>query len=136
MEHNRYTMIGPAMQVDIRPNIGIDENACQSVVEMLNVILADEAVLAIKTRSAHWNIRGADFLGLHNLFDAQYRQLDDICDEVAERARMLGGFARGSFPDFSKNTRLDEQASDVPDILRLLADQEAIIRILRGDAAV
>ncbi len=135
MQHNRYTLSEPAMQVDIRLNIGIDENARQSVVEMLNVILADEAVLAIKTRNAHWNIRGADFLGLHNLFDAQYRQLDDICDEVAERARMLGGFAMGSFPDFSKHTRLDEQPSDVPDILRLLADQEAIIRGLRGDAA-
>jgi starvation-inducible DNA-binding protein len=123
------------MQLAMQPNIGLDDNARQSIVEILNIILADVAVVAIKTRSAHWNVRGSGFFELHNLFDIQYKQLDNISDEIAERAQMLGGFAIASFPDFSNHTRLEEQPGVIPDLLHLLADHEAVIRYLRGDAA-
>jgi starvation-inducible DNA-binding protein len=71
---------------------------------------------------------------LHTLFDIQYEQLNEISDEVAERARMLGGVAMGSFQEFINSTRLDEQPGDVPSIMNLLADHEASIRFLREDA--
>jgi len=122
------------MQIAIQPNIGLEDHARQSIVETLNVILADESVLAIKTRSAHWNVRGVSFFELHNLFGLQYKQLNTISNKIAERAQMLGGFAIASFPDFSKNTRLEEQPGMIPDLLQLLADHEAVIRFLRGDA--
>jgi len=122
------------LQVPLQPNIGLDGNARQSVVGILNITLADEAVLKTKTRSAHWNARGADFFELHTLFETQYNQLNDISDEIAERARMLGGYAIGSLQEFLNHTRLEEQPGDVPDILRLLADHEAVIRFVRGDA--
>jgi starvation-inducible DNA-binding protein len=123
------------LQVLIQPNIGLDCSSRQSVVELLNITLADEAVLTAKTRSAHWNVRGADFYELHTLFETQYQLLNNISDEVAERARMLGSLAIGSLEEFLNQTRLEEQPGDVPDILRLLADHEATIRHLRGDAA-
>lgn len=135
MERNRNHNLSLNMQIAIQPNIGLDDNARQSIVETLNIVLADEAVLAIKTRSAHWNVRGSGFLELHDLFDIQYMQLDNICDEIAERAQMLGGFAIASFPDFSDHTRLEEQPGVIPDLLHLLADHEAVIRFLRRDAA-
>jgi starvation-inducible DNA-binding protein len=46
---------------------------------------------------------------------------------------MLGGFAIGSFLDFSNHTRLEEQPGNIPNILRLLADHETTIRLLRED---
>jgi starvation-inducible DNA-binding protein len=123
----------PKLQVPIQPNIGLDSDARQAVVEILNQTLANEAVLTQKTRSAHWNVSGADFFELHTLFETQYQLLNNIADEIAERARMLGGFAIGSLEEFLKYTRLEEQPGDVPDILRLLADHEAAIRFLRED---
>lgn len=129
--HNRYN---PELQVFIQPNIGLDSDVRHSVVTILNNTLANEAVLAVKTRSAYWNVSGAGFLELKILFDSQYEQLNKITDEIAERVRILGGIAIGSLQEFIKNTRMEEQAGVVPDILHLLADHETTIRFLREDA--
>ena len=134
MGHNGNDGHHPKLQVLIQPNIGLDSDVRRSVVEILNNTLANEAVLTVKTRGAHWNVSGAGFFELYILFDSQYEQLNDISDEIAERARMLGGIAIGSLQEFLKNTRLDEQPGDVPDIMDLLADHEAAIRFLREDA--
>jgi starvation-inducible DNA-binding protein len=124
----------PLLNVLIQPNIGLDSDVRYSVVKMLNTTLANEAVLSVKTRSAHWNVSGAGFFELYILFDSQYKQLNDISDEIAERTRMLGGTAIGSLQEFLNHTRVEEQPGVVPDILRLIADHEACIRYMREDA--
>ena len=134
MGNNRNDGHNTKLPVLIQPNIGLDSDVRHSVVEILNNTLANEAVLTIKTRSAHWNVSGAGFFEQHILFDSQYKQLNDVSDEIAERARMLGGIALGSLHEFIENTRVEEQPGVVPDILRLLADHEASIRFLREDA--
>ena len=134
MDYDRNDGHKPKLQVVIQPNIGLDSDVRHSVVDILNITLANEAVLTTKTRNAHWNVRGVDFFELHTLFETQYQLLNNISDEIAERARMLGGFAIGSFEEFLKYTRLEEQPGIIPDILRLLADHEASIRFLREDA--
>jgi starvation-inducible DNA-binding protein len=134
MRNNHNDRRNAKLQILIQPNIGLESDARHSVVEILNIGLANEAVLTLKTRSAHWNVSGASFFELQNLFDSQYIQLNKISDEIAERARMLGGLPIGSFEGFLKNTRLDEQPGDVPEIMDLLADHEAVIRFLREDA--
>ncbi len=121
------------MRVLIQPNIGLDSDVRHKVVELLNINLADEALLTTKTRCAHWNVRGADFFELHTLFETQYQLLNNISNDIAERARMLGGVAIGSLEEFLDHARLEEQPGVVPDILRLLADHEASIRFLRED---
>jgi starvation-inducible DNA-binding protein len=133
MSHNRNQIHNSKLPVLIQPNIGLDSDTRQSVVALLNITLADEAVLTTKTRSAHWNVRGVDFLELHTLYATQHQLLNNISDEIAERARMLGGFAIGSLEEFLNFTRLEEQPGDVPDTLRLLADHEIYIRFLRED---
>jgi starvation-inducible DNA-binding protein len=134
MGHNRNDSHNPKLQVTIQPIIGIDNDTHQAVVKILNITLADEAVLSMKTRGAHWNVSGAGFCDRRALFDAQYRQLNDISDKIAERTRMLSGLPIGSFEEFLTNTRLDEQPGDVPEITDLLTDHEAVIRFLRADA--
>jgi starvation-inducible DNA-binding protein len=124
----------PKQQVIIQPNIGLDSDVRHSIVEMLNKTLSNEVVLTLKTRGAHWNVSGAGFIELHILFDSQYKQLNEISDEIAERVRMLGGVAIGSLAEFMKYTQMEEQPGVVPDILRLLADHETSIRFLREDA--
>ena len=134
MLHNRYDGHNTKLQIHIQPNIGLDSDIRHSVVETLNNTLANEAALTQKTRSAYWNVSGVGFFELHILFDSQYKQLNDISDEIAERVRMLGGIAIGSLQEFIKYTQLEEQPGDIPDILHLLADHEASIRFLREDA--
>jgi starvation-inducible DNA-binding protein len=119
------------------PNIGIADGNRQSVIAILNTLLADEYVLYTKTRNYHWNVTGPQFNDLHKFFEAQYEALDDIVDEVAERARALGGRAAGSLEEFRKLARLSEEVGKVPaarDMLaNLLADHEALARSLRAD---
>lgn len=118
----------------IQPNIGLDGDVRHSVVDILNKTLANEAVLTVKTRNAHWNVSGAGFFELYILFNSQYEQLNDISDEIAERVRMLGGIAIGSLQEFIHFTRLEEKPGVIPETMDLLADHESSIRFLREDA--
>jgi starvation-inducible DNA-binding protein len=134
MGHNRNNGYSPKLQVSIQPNIGLDGESRKSVMEILNTLLADEAVLTMKTRSARTRAHGPGFLELRTLFDQQFHHLNKLSDEIAERVRILGGFAIGSFEEFLRYTRLEELPGEAPDIIGLLADHEAFIRSLREDA--
>jgi starvation-inducible DNA-binding protein len=122
------------LQVLIQPNIGLESDVRHSIVELLNKTLANEAVLTLKTRNAHWNATGSGFLEQHTFFNTQYEHLNHLSNEIVERVRMLGGIAIGSLQEFIDNTRLEEEAGVIPDALHLLADHEAVIRFLREDA--
>jgi starvation-inducible DNA-binding protein len=118
-------------------NIGLTDQQRNSVVAMLNTLLADEYLLYTKTRNYHWNVVGPQFNDLHKFFEEQYNALNDIVDEVAERARSLGGNAVGTLAEFLKQTRLQEHPGEYPEaremLANLLADHEATIRHLRLD---
>ena len=118
-------------------NIGIEPKHREGVVGLLSPLLADEYVLYTKTRNYHWNVVGPQFNDLHKFFQEQYEALDDVVDEVAERARTLGGHAVGTLAEFVQLTRLKEQPGRYPDaremLANLLADHEALIRALRRD---
>lgn len=120
--------------MDIR--IGIAAKNRNMIIEILSKTLADEYLLYTKTRNYHWNVVGSDFSELHKFFESQYEELDDIIDEVAERARSLGGRSLGTLKEFLSHTRLNETI-DVPPAKRmignLLADHEALIVSLRKD---
>ena len=118
-------------------NIGLNETQRRAVVDILNRLLADEVLLYIKTRNYHWNVVGPQFSELHKFFESQYDELDEIMDEVAERARALGGKAAGSMSEFLKLARLKEAAGGDARkmIAELLGDHESVIRSLREDLA-
>ncbi len=122
----------------MKPNIGMNDAQRAAVVETLNSLLADEYLLYTKTRNYHWNVVGPQFNDLHKFFEAQYGELNDFVDEVAERARTLGGQALGTLAEFTQHARLKEQPGKAPDakgmLATLLADHEAPIRHLRTDA--
>jgi len=121
----------------MKPKIGIADDMRKGVVELLSTVLADEYVLYTKTRNYHWNVEGMQFNDLHKFFEAQYEQLDDFVDEVAERARALGGRALGTLAEFKEKTRLKEEPGQVPSardmLTRLVADHESLIRQIRVD---
>ena len=118
-------------------NIGLSNEQREGVVKILNGILSDEYVLYTKTRNYHWNVTGPQFNDLHKFFEDQYTELNVVVDDVAERARSLGGWAFGTLAEFSQHARLEEQPGQYPSagemIANLLADHEANIRQLRAD---
>lgn len=60
------------------------------VIGALNGFLADTAVVYYKTHGFHWNVDGANFYGLHLMFEKFYTKLWRSMDETAERIRALG----------------------------------------------
>ena len=120
----------------MHPNIDLADAARSAVTDILNRLLSDEYVLLTKTRNYHWNVTGPQFNDLHKFFEAQYDELNDLVDEVAERARQLGGRAFGTLVEFTKTSTLVEQPGVSPQaaemIRTLLADHESIIRALRA----
>lgn len=116
-------------------HIGIDPKDLKGVSQQLEVCLANEHILYIKTRNFHWNVEGMSFGTLHELFENQYKEIEGIIDEVAERIRKLGFFAMGSLKGFLDAALLKEHTAEGTsdkDMLRILAeDHEAHIRFLR-----
>jgi starvation-inducible DNA-binding protein len=121
----------------MKPNLGIADKDRSGVEKLLTGILADEYLLYTKTRNYHWNVVGPQFNDLHKFFESQYEELNDIVDDVAERARTIGGNAIGTLEEFLKHTRLKEEPGSYPDatgmLSNLLAGHESLIRQLRKD---
>jgi starvation-inducible DNA-binding protein len=119
----------------MQPNIGISAENLAQVAHALNVILADEYILYTKTRNAHWNVEGTDFHSKHLFFEAQYEELDEIMDSVAERIRSLGHYAPATLKLFLELTHfsetLHEQNDGIGFIKELLSDHESLIIHLR-----
>lgn len=115
--------------------IGITESNRQHIANELAKILADETVLYIKTKNAHWNIEGPDFYDKHKFFETQFGELDTLIDSVAERIRTIGHYAPASLKSYLDLTHLTEQSSEKIDsqgfIKELLEDHESIIIVLR-----
>jgi starvation-inducible DNA-binding protein len=122
------------VQVTFQPNIGLDAAARQSVVEILNLLLADEAVLSFKTHSAAGLAGGTGGPDLQPIYEAQYKEINDIVIEIAERVRILGGSSLSSSEELINSARLDGKLALVPGVMAILADHEAFIRFLREDA--
>lgn len=118
-------------------SIGLTDEQRAGVAGLLRQTLADEYILYTKTRKYHWNVEGLHFHDLHKLFESQYEEIDETIDEVAERIRALGHYSTGSFVEFLKDARIQEDSGGpIPATLmitNLLADHEAIIRSLRAD---
>jgi starvation-inducible DNA-binding protein len=117
----------------IRPN----EDA--QVGEALSRVLADTFTLYLKTHNFHWNVTGPMFHTLHLLFEEQYNELWQAGDAIAERIRVLGCVAPGSYREFSKLTYLqdtDAAPSANEMIAELLSDHKTCARTARWALSV
>lgn len=121
----------------MKPNIGISEKNLESITSLLSVLLADETVLYVKTRKFHWNVAGKSFMEIHKLFQAQYKELEENIDEIAERINKLGSKTIGTMEEFLETTRLkeapDKYGSTKEMMKELLDDHESVIVDLRKD---
>src|SRR5258706_73200 len=84
----------------------LNSNAKSVSIGILNARLADAIDLALLTKQAHWNIKGPQFIALHEMIDGFRTELDDHVDTMAERAVQLGGTALGTTQTVAGSTTL------------------------------
>ncbi len=106
----------------------------------LRHLLADVFALYLKTKNFHWHMSGRHFRDYHLLLDEQSDQIFAMTDDIAERARKIGGTTLHSISDIAKYQRLKDNSDEfVPpaDMLAELADDNQLLtRSLRATHAV
>ena len=95
--------------------IDLSAKARARVIELLNARLADAIDLQLQTRQAHWNVKGPNFIALHELFDKVAVELGGHVDDMAERITALGGVAEGTVQAVAGRSKLDAYPLDIAD---------------------
>jgi len=86
-----------------------------NAIELLNARLADAIDLQTQTKQAHWNVKGPNFIALHELFDKINEEVEDYVDDIAERAVQVGGVAEGTARMAVKRSSLAEYPAGAVD---------------------
>ncbi len=79
--------------------------------ELCNARLADAIDLQTQCKQAHWNVKGPQFIALHELFDKINADVEEYVDTIAERVVQLGGHAEGTSRLVAKRSTLSEYAA-------------------------
>lgn len=80
---------------------------------LLNARLADALDLEAATKQAHWNVKGPNFIALHELFDEVHTNIEEHVDTIAERIAALGGIARGTVQAAARASSLAPYPEDL-----------------------
>jgi starvation-inducible DNA-binding protein len=113
------------------PSIALaGNNAKSAVIDIMNARLADAIDLSLIIKQAHWNLKGPQFIGVHEMLDMFRAAVDEHVDTIAERVAQLDGIALGTSQVVAKATKLDPYPTEirkVTDHLSALADRYATI---------
>ena len=80
----------------------------EQLVALLNSRLSTAIDLQLQAKHAHWNVKGPNFIALHELFDKVNEAVEEYVDTIAERAVQLGGVAMGTARMVARSSSLAE----------------------------
>ncbi len=113
----------------------LSDEAVQAISAALKGVLADTFALYLKTKNFHWHMSGPHFRDYHLLLDEQSEQIFATTDDLAERARKIGGTTLRSIGEIAKLQRIaDNDAGFVPplEMLReLMNDNKTLVKEMR-----
>jgi starvation-inducible DNA-binding protein len=90
----------------------LSSDAVRDISSALRTLLADVYALYIKTKNYHWHMSGPHFRDYHLLLDEQATQIFAITDDIAERARKIGGTTIRSIAQIGRLQRIIDNDSD------------------------
>jgi len=96
-----------------RTRIDLTAKSRARMTGLLNARLADAIDLQLQAKQAHWNVKGPNFIALHELFDRLAGELGGHVDEMAERITALGGAAEGTLQAVAGRSKLAAYPLDV-----------------------
>jgi starvation-inducible DNA-binding protein len=91
------------------------ENTRGQSAALLNKHLALAIDLQTQTKQAHWNVKGPNFIALHELFDKLNEEVEEFVDTIAERVTALGGTAEGTVPVIAERSTLPRYPLQIVD---------------------
>ena len=85
----------------------------ERVVGLLNQQMADTFDLFSQTKQAHWNVKGKNFIAVHELFDSVHARMQEQIDIIAEQVQILDGVALGTLEAAAKASRIKPYPTDL-----------------------
>jgi starvation-inducible DNA-binding protein len=131
-----------AVQLDVRERdaletpTDLDRKGVTEISSSLRQLLADVFALYVKTKNFHWHMSGRHFRDYHLLLDEHAEQIFAMTDEIAERARKIGGTTIRSIGDIAEHQRLKDNVKPLVAPEDMLAelndDNQRLTRFLRS----
>src|ERR1700704_1664421 len=86
----------------------LSSGAVLQISGVLRQLLADVFGLYLKTKNFHWHMSSRHFRDYHLLLDEHSEQIFAMTDDIAERARKVGGTTLRSIGDISRHQSLED----------------------------
>src|ERR1700756_332652 len=114
----------------------LNREGVNEITTALRQLLADSFALYLKAKNFHWHMTGQHFRDYHLLLDEHSDQIFAVTDEIAERARKIGGTTLRSIGDISRHQRLkdndEERVAPKEMLAELASDNRALTRYFRS----
>jgi starvation-inducible DNA-binding protein len=135
MSQTAATQLQGSSRVLSEPMADLGRESVTEITTSLRQLLADVFTLYLKTKNFHWHMSGPHFRDYHLLLDDQATQIYAMTDDIAERARKIGGTTLHSISDISKHQRLkdnnEESISAIEMLRELRNDNRELTRFFR-----
>jgi starvation-inducible DNA-binding protein len=122
-------------RAELQSPTDLETSAIRDVPAALRALLADVFALYLKTKNFHWHMSGSHFRDYHLMLDEQSDQIFAITDDIAERARKIGGTAIRSVGHISREQRILDNDADYVDpqdmLAELRSDNQQLTREMR-----
>ena len=136
MSKNSSTQLADPTVAALRTPTDLDRDGVNEIASSLRELLADVFALYVKTKNFHWHMSGPHFRDYHLLLDDQGEQIFAMTDDIAERARKIGGTTLRSISDIAEHQRLhdnnDEFVGPKEMLAELVDDNQQLTKFLRS----